>query len=266
MNRRTPLVSLAAIVAASIALGAAPAATAASPRAHGHAAHAQLAHGPSKPVKAVKPVKPVKPVTKEDRRLALAKTLLTAEVARKDVALARVSTSQTLTLVDPTDADVVRAEVAADRANLVTLRSAVTAAVTLSDVAAVSAQVAQVRPETYNVVLGALLTVAKQRATLTEHQAQADDLTAQADALEAQGSDVSAVRAALDAAAVADADADAAATLAHDLALALTATSPVQARAAVAEQLAAIGVALVTANTQFAVAQEELDALTGATV
>lgn len=255
MNRPSSIVTAVAAVSAAFVLGGAPAATAASSHAraphapHGHSssAHGQ-GHGQGQ-------------VSQDARRLRTAKAQTDRAIARTDAALARIATGDDISLVDPTDAAAVLGNIVADRAQLATLRDAVAAATTLADVRTLAGQVATVFPATYNVVLSTLLKAADASSAAADNEAGVADLGAQADALEAQGADVTAVRGALAAVTAADVDAAAAATAAHDLALALTATSPLQARAAIGQQVEAFTAALMTAAEQLQVARDALTAL-----
>lgn len=253
MNRPSSIVTAVATVSAALVLGGAPAATAASSHAHApHAphVHSSSAHGHGQGH-----------ASQDARRLRTAKAQVNRAIARTDAALARIATGDDISLVDPTDAATVLGNIGADRAQLATLRDAVAAATTLVDVRTLAGQVAAVFPATYNVVLSTLLEAADASSTAADNEAGVADLSAQADALEAQGADVTAVRDALAAVTAADAAAAAAATAAHDLALALTATSPLQARAAVGQQVEAFTGALTTAAEQLQAARDALAAL-----
>jgi hypothetical protein len=246
MNR--PITAVAAAAAVAVAIGLyAPAATAA-PAGKPHATTHAKPHAKPR-------------VSKDARRLAAEKTVVLREIAHKDAGLAVVLKNPWLSRLDATQAGTVRANVAADRATLATLKSGVSAATTVTDVRALRAKVKQVRPEVYYVAINTVRQAARFLSAAARNTATIAALTTQADAKEADGFDVTAVRTELDAAAVANTEAGTAAAGATDLALGLTATATHAGLDGVRTRLAVAEAALTTAADHLAAAESAVAAM-----
>lgn len=145
-----------------------------------------------------------KPVTtlRSDRRIVAARRAVSSLVVRKDAAL--VAADQYAAGSGITDAAAVQDNVADDRAHLADLRTAAATAITLAAVRAVDAQVRQVRPEIYAVVVNGLRQAGHFQELAASNPALVSDLALEADAKEAQGHDVTTVRQLLSEAATAN--------------------------------------------------------------
>ena len=143
-----------------------------------------------------KPAKPavtnVVKVVKLDRRLVDAKRAVAALVVHKDAALVTASRFA----ADSGIAQVaeVQANVESDRVYLAGLKTSAAAANPLAAVRAVDAQVRQVRPENYGVVVNGLRQAAHFQDLAAANLALVADQAARADATQAEGYDVTTVR------------------------------------------------------------------------
>lgn len=221
------LSTVAVALAAVVALGAtAPAASAAGKT------------GKPSVTKTAKSVKTIK-VVKADKRLIDAKRAVAALVARKDAALV----SAGVYAVDSGIAQAadVQANVGTDRAHLAELGRTAAAATTLAAVRAVDAQVRQVRPENYAVVVNGLRQAADFQDVAAANPAVIADLEAQATAKEGEGYDVTAVRQLLADATAANDQVAPLATAAIAKGIALTALSAQPQQVAFSADVAAAG-------------------------
>lgn len=135
--------------------------------------------------------KTVKPV-KVDKRLLVAKRAVSALSTHKDAAL--VAAGQYAADSGIAQAPEVQANVEGDRVYLAGLATKAAAATTLAAVRVVDAQVRQVRPENYAVVVNGLRQAAHFQGFAVTTPAEIADLAAQADVKEGEGYDVTAVR------------------------------------------------------------------------
>lgn len=234
--------TLVALTAGTVGLSA-PAALANHGHQHGSSAHQ---HGSA---------------THGSHRLANAQRQVQREVTRKDAQLTRVLGFHGYTVLGTDDAAAVSANVAADQAALAALGDQVAATTTTEEVRAIAAQVHAFRPPAYHLTVNDLRRAARVQAALTDAATVLADVSAAADALEAQGVDVTALRAAIDAATLVLQDVSTAATTATDLARALTASSTHADQHAALRATATAATALAGSDTAVQAAQDALAAL-----
>lgn len=153
----------AGVVVAGLAFGASvPAAEAAPKRA-----------ASSKSVKA-KPVKVAK-VSAAAKRLESARRTALQAVGQVDRKLVHFSAPERLAGLDASYAGTLLASVAADRAQLATLRTAVLGATTLGEVSALTRQVRAVRAEVYAIAVGVLTEAASLQAEVDALRVEAGE-------------------------------------------------------------------------------------------
>lgn len=214
-------------------------------------AHAAASHA--------KPTKPT-PGTPIDKRLAAEKRAVASQVASKDAALVRAV--RTVTRANLTvGAEDVLANIAADRLALAGLAADAAAAATVANVRLVGDQVKAVRPETYSVVVNGLRQAVRFEAEVADNDELLLELADAADAAELDGADVSAVRALLDSAALANEAAATHAATALATGILLTAFSTQEEREAFSAAVGAAGSALDVVEAQLTLATDALAAL-----
>ena len=233
------------LVAAALALALGTAVAPAADAKPGHAPGGP--HGPSQPS------------NPGDRQLTAAQRAVAAQVKAKDAGLVRAV--RTVTRAELVVGEDLLATIETDRAALAALGADAAAATTVADVRAVGEQVKTVRPETYAILVTGLRQAARAEAKVADNDLAIADLASAADAAELEGADVTAVRAALDAATLANDEALTQVYAATDAGVLLGAFSPREDRDAFAAAVHTAGDALEVVEEQLELAAAALEAL-----
>jgi len=237
MKRSFATFITAAALAAVATVGAAPTATAAPAAKANHTKSSQAS-----------------------KNLAVEKRTVVSLVASKDTALVRAVKNVTRANLVVGEAEVL-ANIGSDRLGLAGLKAAALAATTVAEVRAIGTQVHQVRPEVYSVVVNGLRQSVFFQELVAANTATFSDVAAQADAKELELFDVTAVRDALAAAALANDEAAAYAAAALAKGVTLTAFGPRTERDAFTADVDAAGAALDVVEAQLLLAAELLAAM-----
>lgn len=231
MNRSKIGTLATVVLTASLMLGAtAGQAAAAKPSGKG-TAKATVAKGKATTSRPARTAKAPQPVTAQKRVVA-------KRIALTDAALARQA--QRVSASGVVEAPVVLDNIAADRDVLAGYATDLTAATTITEVRAITALVASVRPEVYSLVVNGLRLAAHAVADSVAADLEGQELADLADAKELEGHDVTAARALLADVSAATAQVPALSAAVVDAGTGLTARSAATEREAFATQVEAL--------------------------